>query len=477
MLAAKLSIRLRLIAAAAVTIAVALAAAGAGLHHLFERHIERRTVSELETDVRQLMSGLRVADDGSAKVERLPGDQRYSQPFSGAYWQVLGGNGIVARSRSLWDEELELPADALPAGDVHTHMIRGPQDHRLLVVERTIAVTRSNGRLDYRLSAALDRSESIAAVTAFRSDLVLALTLLGGGLLVAFAIAVSVGLSPLAKVRNALLDLRAGEANRLIGPFPKEVEPLIDDLNDLLDKRDSSIASAQCRATDLAHGLKTPIAAISVIAEELSDQGNRETASELSDYVRGMQGHVERELIRAMSAQAKTVAPEPVSLISIIEPLVRSMQRLPRGVELTWEINVPAGLSVKVDRIGLTEVLGNLLDNARKWAQSHVLVGAEIADNSLIIEILDDGPGVPETEHGNITARGRRLNETVPGSGFGLAIAAQHVEQLGLRLELLQAEGSGFRVQVILPPSRFICANAREANISKGLLQRLSVEQ
>lgn len=454
MLNASRSIRWRLIAAAALTIAVALAVAGMGLQHLFSRHVERRAVAELETDLRQLLAGLSVAADGTLTLTKLPNDQRYAQAFSGAYWQIVSESKVVRRSRSLWDEELSLPVDELPAGDVHTHVIAGPQNQHLLVVERTIAVKRPHGTFEFRLSAALDRSESVAAVGAFGNDLALALTLLGGCLLAAFGIAVGVGLSPLDQLRNALIRLRAGSSVRLEGAFPKEVEPLVDDLNHLLEQRDNSIALARARAADLAHGLKTPIAAISVIAEELGDKGDQEIADELAGYVSGMQGHVECELVRARRAEVQANAvSEP--LVSIVDPLVRSMRRLPRGAEIEWLVDVDDGFYVKVDKVGLAEALGNLLDNARKWACSRVQLRAFLDNGSLVVEIVDDGVGVPEADLGNMVARGLRLDERVPGSGFGLPIAVEHVEQIGARMELSKAKGGGLRARIVLPPALF----------------------
>jgi len=458
MSAASRSIRLRLIAAAAVTIAAALAVAGLGLQHLFQRHVERRTVAELETDVRELMAGLSIAADGNASLQKSPSDQRYAQPFSGAYWQIsrqISRQGaVVARSRSLWDEEISLPNDELPSGEVHVHSVPGPQAQQLIVIERSISVRRSGGTFSYRLAAGLDQAESRAAINAFGNDLTLALTLLGACLLAAFAIAVSVGLRPLSNVRGALLRLRSGETTRLAGDFPREVKPLVSDLNELLEQRDRSIASARARAGDLAHGLKTPITAISVIAEELGEGGNREIADELQGYVNNMQGHVEHELVRARSAGM--VSAGAVNLLSAIEPLVRSMRRLPRGCELEWAVDVAPDLSIRIDRSALSEVLGNLFDNARKWARNRIEIRSAVDQgNNLVIDVIDDGPGVPKGEHGNVMARGKRLDESVPGSGFGLAIAAGFIEQIGGRLDLLLAEGGGLRARIILPEARY----------------------
>ncbi len=441
------SIRLRLVLAAMVTILVALSAAGGMLVSMFEHHAERRLVTVLEADVRELMAGLTVAPDGGLVLGRQPLDQRYAQPFSGSYWQVQTTSRVVERSRSLWDETLTLPADDL-AGGQHEHEVIGPQGRLLIAIERQIVVQRDGGPIQLRLSAAQDRSEFDLAVRGFRSEISWMLMLLGALLLVAFALAVSVGLAPLSRLRSDLAELRSGRVYRLAGLYPREVARLVQDLNQLLDDRDKAAVRAGQRAADLAHGLKTPITAISVMAEELADRGDQALARELAQYAATMHRHVERELALARSMTVRSVT-TPTRLAPIVRMLVESLKRLPRGHELAWEVDIP-DLSVTADAMAVSEIFGNLLDNARKWAQSRVEISARVIEGEVRIVVSDDGPGVAADDLPDLTDRGRRLDLSKPGSGLGLSIVRDIVGQIDGRLTIANGKNGGLEATVVL---------------------------
>ncbi len=444
------SIRWRLLAAAALTLAVALITAGWGLAVLFERHVERRVVSELETDIRQLMAGLSVDAEGNPVFSQEPTDQRYAQTFSGKYWQAEVGDVVVRKSRSLWDEDLALPESLPGIGEMHQHRIAGPRGRPLMVVERRFSVERSGKKHAFCLAAAVDSSEVRAAVAGFRTDLAWALLFLGVLLLAAFSTAVHVGLEPLSRLRAALASLHAGDERRLEGQFPQELSPLVDDLNSVLEQRAKAAHYAKTRAADLAHGLKTPLTAIEVVADELRSKGEQALGSELSEYVESMQRTVERELALARSAVA--VQPgKPVKLLPVVEGLVRSLRRLSNGKVIDWEVAIDPGLAVVADDAMLTEVMGNLLDNARKWAKSRVRVRARMAHGSVEIAVDDDGPGVAAGVREEILGRGKRLDESMPGTGFGLAIVSDMLEQVGGQIALEGASLGGLGVRVVLP--------------------------
>lgn len=444
------SIRWRLLAAAALTLAVALITAGWGLALLFERHVERRVVSELETDIRQLMAGLSVDAEGNPVFSQEPTDQRYAQTFSGKYWQAEVGDVVVRKSRSLWDEDLALPESLPGIGEMHQHRIAGPRGRPLMVVERRFSVERSGQKHAFCLAAAVDSSEVRAAVAGFRTDLAWALLFLGVLLLAAFSTAVHVGLEPLSRLRAALASLHAGDERRLEGRFPQELSPLVDDLNSVLEQRAKAAQYAKTRAADLAHGLKTPLTAIEVVADELRGKGEQALGSELSEYVESMQRTVERELALARSAVA--VQPgKPVKLLPVVEGLVRSLRRLSNGKVIDWEVAIDPGLAVVADDAMLTEVMGNLLDNARKWAKSRVRIRARMAHGSVEIAVDDDGPGVAPGVREEILGRGKRLDESMPGTGFGLAIVNDMLEQVGGQIALEGASLGGLGVRVVLP--------------------------
>ena len=443
------SISFRLILAGLLTLLLAMTAAGWGLLMLFEHHVERRTTRVLQDDVGALIAAVTVADDGTVSLERRPTDPRYLKPFSGKYWQVMAGDDVVLRSRSLWDEALSVPRDQLDDGQ-HEHIVSGPQGQSLIAVERAIRVSRAVGSVHVRFIAGQDRTETVSAVASFRAELALMLTVLGIALLAAFAIAIAVGLAPLRHMRADLTALRSGATTRLEASYPSEVAVLVSDLNALLDDRDRDAERKRERAANLAHGLKTPLTAISGISEELIAQGCSELAAELDTYAATMLRHVERELALARSIHTGPGIP-PTQVRPIVEGLVRSLARVPGGSDLRWEIDVPEVLALRIDPTALAEILGGPMDNARKFARSRVVVRASAEQSRTVISIEDDGPGVPDEQFSTLTQRGQRLDRRKPGSGLGLAIASDIVNEIGGTLTLSGVPGGGLKVTLDLP--------------------------
>ena len=444
------SLRLRLMLAGLATLACALVLGGWGMGLLFERHVERRVALELETDIRELIAGLGVDAEGGLVLSREPGDQRYTQPLSGRYWQIADGRQVVARSRSLWDEELVLPGRGAPEDSYRRIEAAGPGAQELIALQRRVRVRRPTGEFTFTLTAALDRTEVSAAVRGFRGDIFLALAVLGAVLLAAFAAAIGVGLKPLQHLRGSLKELRAGRITRLTGSQPAEVAPLVDDLNAMLEAQETAVEEARARAADLAHGLKTPLTAISVIADDIAVNGDARTARELADYARAMGRHVEQELARARNIHSGPAA-RPVALTAIVDPLLRTMHRLPRGSDLEWISDIDPALALKVNPDAMSEIVGNLVDNARKWARSLARISARVEDGEVVIEVADDGPGIPAAEAGSVGRRGKRLDETVPGSGIGLSIVTGMVADLGGSLKIDTAPEGGLGARILLP--------------------------
>jgi len=441
------SIRWRLVAAALLTIAGAMTAAGWTLTRMFAQHVERRVVAELEIDLKELIAGLTIGEDGTVTLNRRPSDQRYHQVLSGDYWLVELANQIVDRSRSLWDETLRLPP---PTPNLSELTLTGPEGLELMALVRDLRVERAAGKLDIRFAVAMARSEVVDAVKRFRDEIARMLLVLGALLLAAFATAIALGLAPLAGLRRDLAKLRTGEARRLEQNYPQEVARLVDDLNLLLDERDRDAERKRQRAADLAHGLKTPMTAISNIADEIGDRGEKDLARELRDYTSSMLKHVERELALARSVHAGPSTP-PASLKPILASLVRSLERLPRGEHLAWVLDVPDTISIRADPTALTEIFGNVLDNARKWAKRGIHVSARQDADAVHVVVRDDGPGVDAGHLAELTDRGRRLDRSKPGSGLGLAIVSDLVEELGGHLTLACQRDGGLEVTVSLP--------------------------
>jgi signal transduction histidine kinase len=445
------SLKRRLLAAGASSIILALVIAGVGLLLLFERHVERRMTSELQTHLHQIVSGIDRAADGTLQVIRTPAEPRFLEPLSGLYWQVMiEPKGLVLRSRSLWDAVLDLPADRLGDGEIHEHSISGPGGSSVLAVERAITLPESLGGERIRAVVALDRAEIHDAGLAFAADLVPSLALLAAILVAAAWVQVTVGLRPLDAVRRRLAAVRAGDANRLGTEFPDEVRPLAAEVDHLLEAQEKVIERARARAADLAHGLKTPLTILASDAAELRARGEERIADEIAVVTDSMQRHVERELARAR-ASTRSHSGNSQSLRPIVERIVGVLQRAPRGHDLAWDVAVADDAYTQVDTQDLAEILGNLAENAVKWAGSKVRVTGRRDGAGVVVTIEDDGPGIPDQEAAAARTRGQRLDESQPGSGLGLAIVSDLVETHGGSLSLERSELGGLQAEVRLP--------------------------
>jgi signal transduction histidine kinase len=445
------SLRLRLFAAGAVSILLALTIAAVGLMLLFERHVERRVVLELEADLRQLVSGLNSTADGALEVSRFPAEPRFLEPLSGLYWQIVQqSTGTVLRSRSLWDSMLDLPPDVLAVGEVHRHQIRGPYGAPVLTVERSITLPAELGAGRIRVALAVDHREVAAAARAFGADLLPALAGLALVLITAAWVQVVIGLRPLDAVRCRLGEVRAGHAARLGAAFPDEVRPLTAEVDHLLDAQEKAMGRARARAADLAHGLKTPLTVLASTVDDLRDRGDVAVADEVASVANGMRRHVERELARARAGlPGRGGLHQPVR--PVIDQVVEVLRRTPRGQDLDWQINLDGRLGAAVDPQDLAELLGNLAENAAKWANLTVRFTGHAVDDGVTIAVDDDGPGIPDDAIGTALVRGGRLDEAQPGTGLGLAIVSDLVEAYGGSLTLGRSPLGGLRAAIRLP--------------------------
>jgi signal transduction histidine kinase len=430
------SLRLRLFLTAAASIAFALFITGLAIVQLFERQVRDRVLSDIENNLLQLAGAIDVTADGSVKVGHAFADPRFDEPYGGRYWRIdFAAPGEKApreplQSRSVWDTDID---PLKPAG---------PEGEALIFATRQISVENNNQSIALWLTLAVHAEEVLRPIGQLRDQMILSLTLIG--ILLSFGawIQVTVGLRPLEALRRQLADVRSGLADRLSGSFPSEVAPLIGELNDVLDMRGKSLERARRRAGDLAHGLKTPLTIFSAIARDLRKHKLGAQADEIDEQAEAMRRHVEQALIRAKLSTGRGHVVTP--LRPLAEKVIAALQRLPKGDELDWDIHAASNAAVPLEPGDLTELLGNLLDNARKWAKSRVSLS--YASNVLTIE--DDGPGVPEDDLSRIGERGQRLDETKQGSGLGLSIVEDIADIYGLTIDYDRSELGGLRVTV-----------------------------
>ncbi|MDR3376681.1 MAG: sensor histidine kinase [Ancalomicrobiaceae bacterium] len=452
MIAPVRSLRLRLAAGAAGALVIALVVAGFGLALLFEHHTARRLAEDLDLDLRQLAGGLEVTPSGTLTLSRSPADPRFADPLSGLYWQVFGNDGTLLRSRSLWDTSLQLPTDRPRDGEVHQHRIVGPNGTELIAAERIVQIAKAPGGGALRLVVAADMTGVRAARDAFSLELIPALGLVAVVLALAGWVQIGLGLRPLSALSRGVAAVRNGIAPKLDSNVPREVQPLVDELNALLDAQARDLERARRRAADLAHGLKTPLAALAGDVERLVSRGEAEIAADIAGIAVVMRRHVDRELARIR------VNPDPLQraradVAAVTRLLVETLRRTPKGEPLAFEIAVPPAARAPIDADDLTELLGNLIDNAVRHAHTRVrIVWAEI-EGGASLTVTDDGPGIAEADRLSVLKRGTRLDESTPGTGLGLAIAHDIVSAYGHTLDLDRADIGGLAVAIRFRPA------------------------
>jgi signal transduction histidine kinase len=275
---------------------------------------------------------------------------------------------------------------------------------------------------------------------------VFALSLLGAALL-----QIQVSLAPLGRLRERIAALRAGRARRVDGRYPTEVQPLVDDLNALLAEREARVARARAKAGDLAHGLKTPLAVLAQEAERARARGASEHAATLAEQVERMRRQVEYHLAQARAEGAGVDPSARCSVRDCAEGLVRTLDRLHAERGVTIRIDVAPEHVVRCDREDLEEMLGNLLDNACKWARSKVSLTSRVDGGAVVLAVDDDGAGLDPSLRDAVLQRGVRADEAAPGSGLGLAIVRDLVALHGGAITLGGSPAGGLHAELSLP--------------------------
>lgn len=262
---------------------------------------------------------------------------------------------------------------------------------------------------------------------------------------------VRAGLAPLDLLRRRLADVQRGAARHLAGDYPSELQPLVQDLNALLAHRDQAVSRAIAKAGDLAHGLKTPLAVLSQEAERASAAGHADLAAALAEQVERMRRQIEYHLAHARAAAAGTASGARCSVAESAGGLARTLLRLHADRGIAIDLAVDAAHVVRCQREDLDEMLGNLLDNACKWARARVRVASAITDGTVVVTVDDDGPGLAVSMREAVLQRGVRADEAAPGSGFGLAIVRELAELYGGGIALETSPQAGLRAGLRLP--------------------------
>jgi signal transduction histidine kinase len=262
---------------------------------------------------------------------------------------------------------------------------------------------------------------------------------------------VRAALAPFDRLRRRVSAMREGRERQLEGAYPSEVQPLVDDLNALLDHRARAVSRAVAKAGDLAHGLKTPLAVIAQEAAAIDAAGHHELAAAIDQQVERMRRQMNYHLAQARAAASGATPGARCAVLSSADALARTLQRLHAGRHVAIAVAVDPGHSVRAQREDLDEMLGNLVDNACKWAASRVHVSSMSTGASIVIAVDDDGSGLDASMREAVLQRGVRADEAAPGSGLGLAIVRDLAELHGGSIALEQSPLGGIRARLQLP--------------------------
>ena len=282
---------------------------------------------------------------------------------------------------------------------------------------------------------------------------------LGVAAMAAGFITVRRGIAPLAEMRRRLAAVRHGSAARVDGTYPSEVQPVVSELNGLLDHQERAIVRAQAKAGDLAHGLKTPLAILTQESERARTAGHADLASAIDEQVDRIRRQIDYHLAHARAAASGAMPGARSVVVESAQSLARTLLRLHADRGLTISVLTPPDHAVRCQREDLDEMLGNLLDNACKWARSRVIVTSAIrppeggSDNDRMVDIFvdDDGPGIEASMREAVLQRGVRADEAASGSGFGLAIVGDLAGVYGGGIVLSESPSGGLRARLRLP--------------------------
>jgi len=441
----------RLLVGALIWVLATLLATGALLTDLFRSHVVRQTQKELSFHLNQLNGHLDLDEQGVPQMPRQLSDPRFTTPYAGLYWQVDDAAGKpLLRSRSLWESVLSPdPADADEKGKIlHEAGLQGPEPRAVLTLTRRVVPEDAPDR-PLLLRVAMDADSARQPVRDFIVILAISIGLLVLGLVAAVVWQLRQALTPLDRLRRALADVRAGGAPRLQGDYPAEIQPLVEEFNAVLAHDAERVERSRVQAGNLAHAVKTPLTILANAAE--GETG--ELAKLVAEQVQTARRQVDYHLARARATARPALEHSPLAVRPLLEGLLRVMEKLhgERGLRLTLTPTTDEA-TFRGAAQDFQEMVGNLLDNACKWAKSAVTVGAAAtADGRVEIVIADDGPGLPAEIRQRALQRGVRADEAMPGSGLGLAIVADLVENHGGAIYLEESESGGLKARLLLP--------------------------
>jgi signal transduction histidine kinase len=448
------SLRARLIIGAVIWIAIGVYASGIFIAELFRQFATSLVESELRTEMEELATLIDVDAAGFPHLARPLSDPRFGQDGSGFSWQVSRAGKSLIKSLSSSTTELPVADDPLEANEVRKLTLDGPLGP-MIVYER-LFLPEESLLPPFRIQVGAELMVIERMAPTFEIPLTVSLVLLALALGAAATLQVSFGLRPMSRLRRALGAIGSGSADKLPSDFPSEVQPLVDDLNNLIEINSEMLVRARAQAGNLAHGLKTPLAVLIDEADRLKRRGESESADVILQQSQRMQRQIDYQIARARAAASRSVPGVLAPVAPAVDNIISAMKRLYQSKKLQIGADVQPQCVALCDPMDLNEMLANLIDNACKWGIKTITIGGFVNDSKtqIVIEIEDDGPGLPPEALDRVFKIGERLDEQVPGSGLGLAIVRDLAHLYGGRVDLDGSVRGGLRATLRLPLAR-----------------------
>ncbi|WP_309084090.1 ATP-binding protein [Chelativorans sp.] len=443
----------RVVAFSSIWAIIALVVIATVISALFRQVSERGFDNVLSAHLFNLIASVSATEDGRLVGSPNLGDLRFSEPLSGWYWSVEPASEAL-RNR-LQSPSLVMPvaspsAEAVPfdRGFRRKYLAEGPGGEQIEALEAEIVLDQIDRIARFRVMG--NRSELEQEIADFAGRLFAYLAIFGLGMIAINVFAILLALKPLGSIRLALANIRSGTAERLSGDFPREIAPLAEETNALIESNRRIIERARTQVGNLAHSLKTPLAVLMNEGRALGGEKGILIASQAE----AMQKQIDHYLQRARAAAQRNTLASRSPVNETLARLARVAEKLNPDKRLHLELP-RAEVVFAGEREDLEEITGNLVENAMKWASGRVVLSLDptggAGERRFRIIIEDDGPGIPEEQARQALKRGRRLDESKPGTGLGLAIVADLVKEYGGTLALERSPLGGLRAEVSLP--------------------------
>lgn len=438
------SLTFRIIMLSGAWIVMALAGTAFVLLSFYRDHIENHYDAHVVMHMEEMVAAARLSDAGELELAYPPSDPRFHVAYSGWYWEIRHDGEVLASSPSLAGAQLPL-SEITSAEHDRTHVVNGPDFNPVRVQTMLIPAGIPGEKLLLVASAPMMRvTDDVKDVA---DHMAVSFFVLAIGLLAAVLLQVRIALRPIHDIGQGIVDIELGKGDTVEGEFPRDVQPLVNELNNLLEHNAVLLRRARNQVGDLAHAIKNPLTVINNEARQMSSPKGDLILKQTSD----ISGSVDHHLSRARAFGTTNVLGSRTKVAPVVEDLVFALKRIYKNRELAFDLSVQRNQTVRCEVQDLEEMLGNLLDNACKWAKRRVFFHCECQDGRCYLSVEDDGPGIPEDKIEQVLQRGQRLDESREGHGLGLGIVQDLVELYRGELSLGRSEHGGLAARLDLP--------------------------